>query len=558
MLERLTIKNYILVRDIEINFSPGFNVITGETGTGKSIILNAISLLTGERADYSAIRTGCDKMYIEGHILSENKLLGKLISEIGAESMGDRIIIRRELYSKAYSRNFINDSPVPISYLQKLGDLLIDIHSQNEHQSLLKKDTHLEFIDDYISSVIKDYKNKIIEYFEKYEKFKCKEKEIRDIIKKKEEYESRKELLQFQLKEIQEINPVEGEDEIIEKDLRIAENLEGIKTSIENSINLLYDESGSVIEKIRKTEKELLKIKEFDKEIEEIYCNIGNTGLELNEMVIQLRAMLENVKSRFNPEDTEIMRERLGKLQFLKKKYGSSLDEVIKLKKTLEDELINSESFSDKVNSLEEEIEKIKKELYEKADEISLIRKKECEKMDRKIEKVLSELGLGEAGFKTYLRKKDELDIKGRDDAEFLVSLNKGSEYTPLRKTASGGEVSRIMLAIKSVLAEAGTVEILVFDEIDTGISGRIALKTGKIIKKLSQAKQIIAVTHLAQIAALSEKHFVVEKVSTDNSPEMIIRSLNKEEKVMETARLISGEKITETSIKSARELMNI
>ncbi|MCX7877891.1 MAG: DNA repair protein RecN [Ignavibacteria bacterium] len=557
MLEKLIIRNYILVKDIEINFSSGFNVITGETGAGKSIILNAIALLTGERADYSVIRTNKEKMFIEAHITTSNKQVERLIFEMGLELLGERIILRRELYTKAYSRQFINDTPVSISDLQKFGDLLIDIHSQNEHQSLLKKETHIEFLDDYIAAVNKNYRSKIHSFVSDFENLTEKEKKLLDLKKSKEEVDLRREYMEFQLKEINEVDPQENEDEELERDLNILENFENIKTSIENSLMLLYDESGSAVEKISRTEKELSKIINFDKELEKVNNNLAEIYEELKESAFQLRNILEKVRSGFNSEEAEIMRQRLSKIQFLKKKYGGSLDKVIQQKKTLEAELSGSEIFSAEIEKLETETVRLRKELYDKANEISAIRKSESVKLDREVEKVLQELGLGESKFRTFIKKGEELNSKGIDEIEFMVAVNKGSEFTPLRKTASGGEVSRIMLAIKSALAEAGSVEVLIFDEIDTGISGRIAQKAGRIMRKLSETKQIIAVTHLAQIAALSEKHFVVEKVSGDTSSEVRIRELSSDEKVTETAKLISGEKITEASLKSARELMN-
>ena len=577
MLEKLIIKNYLLLKNIEIDLPGGFNIITGETGAGKSILINALQLLMGGRADYAIISKNKEKMIIEGlfEINKENiKEINKILISNGIDEIsGATLIIRRELYAKAYSRCFINDSPAGTNILKEIGDVIIDIHSQNEHQSLLKKEIHIELLDRFlIKTEGKKFKDKIDYYRLGFENLINRIKEYEDINEKKEELDNKRNFTEFRLKEITEVNPETGEDDRLESELKTGENIESIQQSIAAAYGNLYEETGSATEKLKTVEKELLKITEFNSEARKILESITGSATVLDEAARQLQKLNDNIS--FNPERVEEIRERLYRLQFLKKKYGGSLEEVIKLKNSLEMDLTLVENFDEKAGALEEEIKAGYAELNKKAMEISKTRKDKAGILEAEVEKVFEELGFESGKFSVQIQKsaggsrdestaaeklrgKYELNANGIDDAEFMVKINKGDEFQQLRKTASGGEVSRIMLAVKAVLAEADKTDILVFDEIDTGISGRIAQKAGRVIKNLAKYHQVIAITHLAQIAALAEGHFEVSK-ETDEEGQAVtkIRALDKSEKVIEVAKLLSGENVTDASIKSAKELM--
>ncbi|MEO8514729.1 MAG: DNA repair protein RecN, partial [Ignavibacteria bacterium] len=570
MLEKLTIKNYLLLKNIEIDLSKGFNIITGETGAGKSILINALNLLLGGRADYAIISKNKDKMIIEGivSISKENsKTITKLLKEHDIESIGeDNIIIRRELYTKAYSRCFINDTPVGTNELKQLGEIIIDIHSQNEHQSLLKKEVHIELVDSYlIKKEGKKFEDKLESYKQGYEQLLTKEKEFAEINQKKSELDSRRSFIDFQLKEISETDPTAGEDDELENELNTGENIESIRESLTLAYSNLYDDSGSVLERIKIVEKELGKIGEYNSDIQKILGDVSESTTALKEASRLLGSLLDNLS--FDPARVEEIRERLYKLQFLKKKYGGSINEVIKLREELEKDLSLVDNFDETINNLKSEIEIAKTDLLKKAGEISKIRKEKSRQLETEVVKILKEVGFENAEFRVDIKSSkskngsfahaQDINNNGIDDVEFLVKINKGEEFSSLRKTASGGEVSRIMLAVKSVLADADKVDILVFDEIDTGISGRIAQKVGRVMKGLSAFRQVIAITHLAQIAALAEEHLLVEKETEGNSTFTKIRPLDKNEKVIEVAKLLSGEKVTDASIKSAKELMS-
>ncbi len=569
MLEKLIIKNYLLLKNIEIDLSGGFNIITGETGAGKSILINALLLLMGGRADYSIISKNKEKMIIEGfiRISRANKgAINKIFKSNEIEAIEeDSIIIRRELYTKAYSRCFVNDTPVGTNELREIGDIIIDIHSQNEHQSLLKKEVHVELLDSYlIKKEGKKFRDKLESYKQDYDELLKITAEHNNIKEKKSELDNKRNFLEFQLKEISDVNPMPKEDENLENELKTGENIEGIQLGMAAAYANLYDDSGSVIERIKIVERELGKIGEYNSEIQKILKDVSESSTALNEASRLLQSLMDNLS--FDPARVEEIRERLYKLQFLKKKYGGSLGEVIKLKETLEGDLSLVDNFDEKIKELEEKIKETTESAYKKAVEVSKIRKEKSKMLETEVIRILNEVGFENAGFKVEVTPpltpprgggKHDLGTNGIDDIEFIVKINKGDEFTSLRKTASGGEVSRIMLAVKTVLADADKVDILVFDEIDTGISGRIAQKVGKVIKKLSDYHQVIAITHLAQIAALAEEHFEVSKETEDESTITKIRMLDKKEKVIEVAKLLSGEKVTDASIKSAKELID-
>ena len=547
----------------------GFNIITGETGAGKSILINALLLLMGGRADYSIISKNKEKMIIEGLIKisrANKSAINKILKSNEIEAIEeDSIIIRRELYTKAYSRCFVNDTPVGTNELREIGDIIIDIHSQNEHQSLLKKEVHVELLDSYlIKKEGKKFRDKLESYKQDYDELLKNTAEHNNIKEKKSELDNKRNFLEFQLKEISEVNPLAKEDESLENELKTGENIEGIQQGMAAAYANLYDDSGSVIERIKIVERELGKIGEFNSDIQKILKDVNESSAALNEASRLLQSLMDNLS--FDPARVEEIRERLYKLQFLKKKYGGSLDEVIKLRETLEGDLSLVDNFDEKIKELEEKIKETTESAYKKAVEVSKIRKEKSKTLETEVIGILNEVGFENAGFKVEVTPplatprgggKHDLGTNGIDDIEFMVKINKGDEFTSLRKTASGGEVSRIMLAVKTVLADADKVDILVFDEIDTGISGRIAQKVGKVIKKLSDYHQVIAITHLAQIAALAEEHFEVSKETEGESTITKIRMLDKKEKVIEVAKLLSGEKVTDASIKSAKELID-
>lgn len=569
MIERLYISNYLILKDSEIEFTDGLNILTGETGAGKSIIIDALSLILGERADYSIIKNGQEKLVVEGHFnFRDNKHVRDILKELlpQDEVNTEHIILRRELYKKGTSRTFINDSPVNISDLKKFGDAIIDIHSQNEHQSLLDRESHSEIIDNYISdkTIVDKCNTEFAELSGLIENFNT-------LYSKREDFENRREFIKYELKEINNINMVLGEDEEAETELRKLENMEDISAAINNSINSLYEGDINVSDALSEAVKNLTKIIQFDNRLEVIIKDIENSYLlikESSDFLSKYRSELN-----FDNKKLEELRNRLMSINHLKKKYGMNIEELLMKAEKLQSEISFTENFDFETEELLKKINLKKENLFKTADELYKLRLKHKKDMEKRINILLKEIGLEGAEFKVEINKitgqENDLFVisregenlrltpRGFNEIEFLIKTNKGSEFVPLRKSASGGEISRIMLAIKTILSEKDNIGILVFDEIDSGISGRIAGKVGKLLRELSKSHQIICITHLPQIAALSEKHFYVSKKNYKSETVAEIKHLNDEEKVLEVAKLISGEQVTEASAKSALELIN-
>ena len=569
MIERLYIKNYLIIKEAEIEFTKGLNILTGETGAGKSIIIDALSLILGERAEYSKIKKEEDKLVVEGHFNFKNNkaalnILGNLLAE--HEYNPEYVIIRRELFKKGLSRSFINDSPVSISDMKNFGNVIIDIHSQNEHQSLLRKETHMGILDNYCSKI-----GLFDDYAKEFSELKELIKTYSDIISKKDELISKKSFLDFELKEINNLSLKPEEDAELENELNKLENIENISAGLESALRVIYDEDTNAAGQINYALKELNKIVKYDGSLSKIISDLENSYILVKESSDSLSSYRD--KLNFDNERTELVRKRLSDINLIKKKYGLNIDELLSKAESLEKELIFAENFDFEIEKLKKDIEIKKEKVFKKGNEISELRNKLSNELEKEINKLLKEIGLESAEFKVSLKntegneeeilsykyKKEivQLGNRGFNDIEFIIKTNKGSEFAPLQKSASGGEISRIMLAIKTVLSEKDNIGILVFDEIDAGISGRVAQKAGKVLKSLSKTHQIICITHLPQIAAMSDKHFHVSKSENKNETLAGIKSLTENEKITEVAKLLSGEKVTDASRKSAIELIN-
>lgn len=568
MIEKLLIKNYLIIKEAEIDFSEGLNILTGETGAGKSVILDALAMILGERADYSLIKEGQDKLVVEAFVSLRSKKINEILKEIlsGEEELSETLILRREILKKGISRNFINDVPVNISDMKKLGDILVDIHSQNEHQSLFNKDTHLEIIDNFCGKpeLFAEYKKEfsvLRDYVKSYE----------DLIMKKEDLISRKSFIDFQLKEINSLSLSEDEDVKLESDLKRMENSEDISLALNSCVNFLYEEEKNALTLINYSIKELRKAEVFDTSLSKVIEDLENAEILVKESTGFLQKYKDEID--FDPVLIEHIRDRLSKISLLKRKYNLSLNELIVKGEQLTEELKIADNFDFETGQMLVKINEKKEKVYTLAKKISDLRIKKSGELEKGINTLLSELGLESAEFrveckfisgeenqifslkskKGFIRLSDD----GIDEVEFKIKTNKGSDFSPLRKSASGGEISRIMLAIKTVLSENSEIPVLIFDEIDAGISGRIAQKVGKILKKLSETHQIICITHLPQIAAMSFRHFNVSKSEKNGFTTAQIKTLSKDEKINEVARLLSGENVTDNSRKSALELIN-
>lgn len=565
MLKSLEIKDYALIDHINVEFEKGLNIITGETGAGKSILIDAMSLLLGERASSEVIRKGTQKSFVEGIFNVENNKNVKSFLEANDIEHQNELIIRREISLKGSNRCFVNDSPVPLNIVKELGDMLVDLHGQHEHQSLLRTETHINFIDEFA-----DNQKLIDEYKIVYRKLNLKQNELRELKSKEKSLKEKKEIYDFQIKEIDNINPLQDEDVLINDELNILENSEKLMELSDVAYNKLYDDENSVIELLGEVKHKLNQLSEIDKSFLESEGECDSALAVLKELANSIRGYKSKIY--IDPSEIENKRERLGAINLLKKKYGGSIQNVLAHRKQIGKEFEIADNFSSTINNLEKEILELRNSAGDAAEKLSFARKKQSTKVELEVKKTLAQLGIPDAIFKVNINqttadensgafvfvknKKYRFTENGIDEIEFYISTNTGEDVKPLIKVASGGEISRIMLALKTILAKTDKLPLLIFDEIDTGVSGRIAQKVGSALKELSTFHQIICITHLPQIAGMADHHFAVEKKQIDNRAVSIIVKLTKDERITEIAKLISGDQISKAGIESAKQLL--
>lgn len=565
MIKSLEIKDYALIDHINVEFGKGLNIITGETGAGKSILIDAMSLLLGERASVEVVRKGAQKSFVEGIFDVELNKKVKLLLEENEIEFQPELIIRREISLKGSNRCFVNDSPVSLNIIKELGDLLVDLHGQHEHQSLLRTETHIEFLDEFANNhkLLEDYKSV-------YKELNSKQNELKELKSKEDSLKEKKEIYSFQIKEIDNINPLPDEDEQITNELNILENSEKLLELTDDVYNKLYDGEPSVIDLLGETKHKLNQLANIDKSFLESEGECDSALAVVKELANSLRSY----KSRIDvdPKEIENKRERLGSLNLLKKKYGGSIQKIIEHRAKIGNEFELADNFSAAINNLIKEINSLRKSAGEEVEKLSASRKKYAVKVESEVKKVLAQLGIPDAIFKVNITQTESdknenhsVIVKnknynctetGIDEVEFYISTNAGEDVKPLTKVASGGEVSRIMLSLKTILAKSDKLPLLIFDEIDTGVSGRIAQKVGAALKDLASFHQIISITHLPQIAGMADNHFAVEKKQVDNRAVSYITKLSDNERINEVAKLISGEELSKASIESAKQLI--
>lgn len=565
MLKSLEIKDYALIDHINVEFEKGLNIITGETGAGKSILIDAMSLLLGERASTEVIRKGAQKSIVEGIFIVENNKKVKSLLETNDIEFLSELIVRREISVKGSNRCFVNDSPVPLNLIKEIGNLLVDLHGQHQHQSLLRTETHINFLDEYANN------SKLLdEYIKAYKELNDKQKELNELKSKEESLREKKEIYSFQVKEINNISPVPDEDEALVNELNILENSEKLLELSDEVYNKLYDAENSVIDLLGEVKHKLNQLAGIDKSFLETEGECESALAIVKELSNSIRAYKSKVN--IDSEEVEAKRERLGALNLLKKKYGGSIQKILEHRNKIEKEINLAENFSEAMDSIKNSINESRKITANIAEKLSNIRKKFASKIENEVIKVLEQLGINNAVFKVKIEnipmgKTDENYLliqnekyhfteNGIDEVEFYISTNAGEDVKPLTKIASGGEVSRIMLALKTILAKSDKLPLLIFDEIDTGVSGRIAQKVGTALKDLAAFHQIICITHLPQIAGMADHHFAVEKKQVENRAVSFIKKLSKEERITEVAKLLSGEELSKASLESAKQLI--
>jgi len=579
MLSALKIQNYALIKDIEIDFSGGLNILTGETGAGKSIIIGALNIAVGEKAVSESIRTGEEKAVVEAvfDISDESgikKLINPMLEEAGIDKSDETLVVKREINRSTKGKVYINNTLSSLSFLEKIGKLLIDIHGQHEHQSLLKAEIHIDMLDDYSGSAEERNEVNVL-----YSKLVAVNADISKLLALDAEKQERLDTINFRINEIEQANlasDTEYADLLREREIMV--HTEAIKEAVNSTIISLLPssmdlEGEGAIDMLEKAKENIRAIEEIDKTTS-TYANILEDALikagEVKDFFVIYKDNIEFDKNRL--QDTE---DRIELFESLMKKYKKTdIKEIKQYYDGLKDERKAIELNEDAIKQKNKEKALLLSSLSKKCEVLSAKRVSKATELGKKIENELKDLGIAKGKFIVEVRqaivpegepddfsigisgKRYKLTPLGIDNAEFLISLNPGEDVKPLVKVASGGEISRIMLAIKNILSDTDKIPVMVFDEIDTGISGKIAQVVGKKLNEISGKKQVICITHLPQIASFAKLHYSVEKIIKDNKTETTIKKLGSEEKVHEIAKLISGEKVTPAAMDAAKELI--
>jgi DNA repair protein RecN (Recombination protein N) len=566
MIKSLYIKNFILVDEIKVVFDSGLNIITGETGAGKSIIVNAIGQLCGERASSDLIRSGAKKAIIEAEIeIDAIQNIEKVINQLDIEFDGSpSLIVRKELNSSGASRIFINDSPINLSRLNLLSSILFDFHGQHQHQRLLDQDNHITYLDSYCK-----IEKSLIIYKEQYHQYLEVLRERDELITKQHKAFQMQDMYRYQNEELTKAELKEDDLDELKAELKILSNVENIHQYGRALTEALYDGESNAGEILSRAEEDLGKLAEMDAQFETFTQNLRDARSIVEEIGSFTEKYLNGLE--FDPQRIEFIHQRIASLEFLLKKYQkSNIFDLIELHNEIGQMLGDMDQFEEAIKHKEKEIISLQSELILAGEKLSQIRKEGAREFEKKITVIMHHIGMSNASFRvkqSYLEdqnsplKLDGKNIKpgkhGFDEIAFEVSTNAGEDFYPLQKIASGGEISRIMLAIKSVLAETDQTPVLIFDEIDSGISGRVAQVVGKNLSELAHYHQIICVTHLPQIAAFAGSHYKVSKMVQDHRTMVEISQLNSEQQIQEIALLLGGVDVSDHALQNARHLIS-
>ena len=558
MLVELKVTNYALIDDLKIEFSSGLNVLSGETGAGKSIVIGAINLLLGERAAVDQIRQGQDRAYIEGIVSCDSHvkdILVKNLTDAGIEWEED-LIIAREIYKSGRSVARINGRAVPVSFLKEIGKHLIDLHGQHQHQSLLRPEEHLELLDLFGGDKVDKLKAKTAELYHRRQGMK---KELNSLGESKAERERRIDIAEYQLSEIREAKLNAGEDEELSEREKVLANAEKISNLTAQAYTELYagEENGygeAVIDRLGKISRIISDAAAFDKSLFPLLDLVQSASAQLEEVSHELRDYIDKVE--FQPDELLNLQERVNRINNLKRKYGPGLEDVIAFAEKLDSEierLKNSESLA---ADLEKEIAGIEEQLTSESKSLRSLRQEVAKELEKQLQGTLKELAMPSARFSISIKPRDEFSARGMDEVEFLFSANKGEEVRPLVKIVSGGEMSRVMLALKTIFAREDRVPTLIFDEVDSGVGGATVQSVAEKLSRLAVFHQVMCVTHSPQIAAMADTHFSLYKETIKNRTLTRAVKLEADAKRREIARMLDGASIDHVSLQHVDNLL--
>ena len=554
MISHIDIRDFALIHRLSLDFYQGFHVITGETGAGKSILIEAVSLALGSRADTSFVRTGCEKAVIELTADTENPEIIALLRENGIET-AQPMVFTREIFASGKSVCRINGTMVSVTFLNTLCRKLADIHGQYDHQSLLNPERHMDLLDRYGEGMVGEEKARTAELFRAYIKTK---RELSELRKNAAERERQRDFMQFEWQEIDGAALSEGEDEELESRLLVLQNGERIYESLSRAYELFSEGETPCVDMLGRGLACLREAESFSADAAAISRDVESSYYALKDAASEIRRLRDDMT--FSQEELDQTQERLDVINRLKRKYGGSLEEVFAYKERLERDLELTESSEALQKELAGTLKKYKEGLLASSRRLSDLRKEAAKRIEERVNAELEELNFKDAEFRVHFGQKEGeivLTEYGMDQIEFLIRSNKGETLKPLAKVASGGEISRIMLALKTAIGDCDRIPTLIFDEIDTGISGIAASVVGRKLRSIAENHQVICITHLAQIAAFGAHHYRIEKNEEKERTATTVTLLDKEETVREIARLLGGMNITETTLESARELLS-
>ncbi|MCY8807315.1 DNA repair protein RecN [Bacillus atrophaeus] len=566
MLAELSIKNFAIIEELTVSFERGLTVLTGETGAGKSIIIDAISLLVGGRGSSEFVRYGETKAELEGLFLLESgHPVFEVCQEQGIDVSDDMIVLRRDINSSGKSVCRVNGKLVTIAALREIGRLLLDIHGQHDNQLLMEDDKHLQLLDKFAGE---EADSALHAYREGYQRYMKVLKKLRQLSESEQEMAHRLDLIQFQLDEIESAGLELNEDDILQEERLQISNFEKIYEALQNAYNALRNEQGG-LDWVGMASSQLDDISDINEPLQKLSESVSNSYYLLEDSTFQMRNMLDELE--YDPERLNFIETRLNEIKQLKRKYGATVEDILEYASKIEEEIDQIQNRDSHLQTLKQELDSVGKDVAVEAANVSKIRKAWAKKLAVQIQQELKSLYMEKSTFdtefliRTASRNEEapivngqpvQLTDQGIDMVKFLISTNTGEPLKPLSKVASGGELSRVMLALKSIFSSQQDVTSIIFDEVDTGVSGRVAQAIAEKIHKVSMGSQVLCITHLPQVAAMADTHLLIAKESKDGRTTTHVTPLSKQEKVAEIGRMIAGVEVTDLTKRHAKELL--
>ena len=551
MLKQLYIKNFTLIEELDIQLFPGFSVITGETGAGKSIILGALSLLLGQRADSKSIKTGCDRCIIEAHFDLSRYQLESLFADNDIDYDAEDCIFRRELTAAGKSRSFINDTPVPLTVMKTVGQQLVDIHSQHQNLLLQEEDFQLNVVD-----IIAQDSQQLADYQEAFRSYQSARRAVAQMEENIAKAAENEDFMRFQYNELHEAQLEPGQQEELEQESETLSHMEDIKSALYTAEGILSGDEANVVERLREASRTIEAIKDVYADAAELAERISSCYIELKDIAGEVSRMSSHTE--FDPKRLDAINDRLDTIYSLQKKHHvETVEELIALRDQLQEQLNRLDNSSGEIEALKQQEKAAREKAGKKAAELTALRKKAAQKVEKEMKSRLVPLGIPNVRFAVEVTDTKQLAEKGSDKVAFLFSANTSTPMQPVAQIASGGEIARVMLSLKAMISGTVKLPTIIFDEIDTGVSGRVAEMMAKIMQEMGQTdRQVISITHLPQIAALGTHHYKVFKEETKEGTKSRMHLLNDDDRIQEIAQMLSGSDVTAAAVSNAKELL--